>query len=916
MAMRRAVTMLGGQGSLPDTFWYSVKVRLLGPPLINQQLSEQRLSRPLALGVLSCDGISSAAYGTEEILIELVQFLGYTAAFAIVLPMTAVVLFGIALVVLLYREVVSVYSRAGGSYVVARENFGPRIAQVAAVALLIDYVVTVAVQTAAGSAAIVSAFPALGRHDGLLIISVIAILIMCYGNLRGIREAGRAFALPTYLFSGTVILMIVTGLVREAFSELPRVHVAAGAYCNGCHGHPGSGLFTFGAIYVLLRAFANGGSSLTGIEAVSDAVSALRPPEGRNARQILVTQGSIVALLIAGISWMAHVTHATPYTKGVPTVLAQEADLIFGHSLLGRVLFFLVQAGTAAILFTGGNTSFSGFPFLARFVAEDSFLPRWLTKRGHRLAFSNGIIVLTVVSLILLIVVGAVVNNLIPFYAIGVFTGFSMAGFGMARYFVTQRAPGRRRHLVISLIGAVYTALVVLIFAVVKFTEGAWLVVLVFPILVFALIRVNREYRMEASVLERIGLLRKEPPTPPTYARRTVYVFVDEFDLATIAALRYARSLRPTTLRAVHLVIDTAQAAKLRQDWLNANTGITLDFIDCPDRRLARAAGELVSAEAALPGVGVTAILPRRSYSPLLGRLLHDGTADKIARVVSRIPYAVATIVPFDVESRLEALQERPAGAVDEQRRGADVAKPVHADQPAHPGQSGSADRPGPAEKPEAAEKPGPAEKPAAAEMPGAAEKPGPAEEPAAAGKPAAAEKPVHDDQAVRADQPAPAAAGAGAGAGQPGATEIDATAAAAAETHPAKVASDAYDRPVPPPGVATIGSLTKPGRATVEGRIYAVEIRPVERNTVFAAEIADSTGQLTALFYGRSHIAGLDCGARVRFRGPVGMRDGGPVMINPAYELLTPGSVNPPRPAGQDGDKPRRGRRPPGKET
>src|SRR6266487_4343802 len=763
--MRRAGSLLGTARDLPEGLGYSIKRRLLGPPLINQQLADERLSNPLALGVLSCDGISSAAYGTEEILIELVTVLGYTAAFAIVLPMTAVVLVGIALVVLLYREVVSVYTRAGGSYVVARESFGPRIAQVAAVALLIDYVVTVAVQTAAGSAAIVSAFPALGRHDGLLIISVIAILIMSFGNLRGIREAGRVFALPTYVFSGTVILMIVTGLVREALSDLPRVHIAVGAYCNGCKGSPGSGLFTIGAIFVLLRAFANGGSSLTGIEAVSNAVSALRPPEGRNARQILVIQGSIVAFLIAGISWMAHVTHATPYTKGVPTVLAQEADLIFGHSVPGRVLFFLVQAGTAAILFTGGNTSFSGFPFLASFVAEDSFLPRWLTKRGHRLVFSNGIIVLTVVSLALLIVVGAVVNALIPFYAFGVFTGFSMAGFGMARYHLRHKEQAWRRRLAINVTGAIYTALVVAIFAVVKFTEGAWLVVIVFPVMVFALIRLNREYRTEARVLQRIGLQRKQPPEPPTYARRTVYVFVDELDLATIAALRYARSLRPTTLRAVHLVIDTAQAATLRQDWLNANTGITLDFIDTPDRRLARAAAELVSAEAALPGVGVTAILPRRSYSPLLGRLLHDGTADKIARVVSRIPYAAATIVPFDVKSRLETLHDRQSEPTGEGGPGAKPTEDRGVTQPTAPV---------PGSTPESARPPQPASQPAAAAgKPGDGGKPGPAGQPAGAAEPARSDQPAAD-----------AVAGAEAGAG--GSADAAESAGAGAAAGPA----------------------------------------------------------------------------------------------------------------------------------
>ena len=391
----------------PESFWYSLKCRVLGPPLVSGQLAGERLSRPLALGVLSCDGLSSAAYGTEEILYALLPFFGL-AAFTLVLPLTLLVLFGVLLVVLSYREVVSVYTRAGGSYVVARENFGPRVAQVAAVALLIDYVVTVAVQTAAGSAAIVSAFPALSRLPVigpkiLLVTSVAAIGAMCLGNLRGLREAGRVFALPTYLFAGSLLVMIVTGLVRELVGGgLPRVVPGVGAVGIGSH----SGLIAIGAVYIMAKAFANGGSSLTGIEAVSNAVSALRPPEGRHARQLLTTQGTLVAVLIAGISWLAHVTHAIPYTAGFPTVLAQEATVVFGHTAAGQVMFFVLQAATAAILFTGGNTSFTGFPFLASFVAEDSFLPRWLGRRGHRLVFSNGIIMLAALSVALMLVGG------------------------------------------------------------------------------------------------------------------------------------------------------------------------------------------------------------------------------------------------------------------------------------------------------------------------------------------------------------------------------------------------------------------------------------------------------------------------------------------------------------------------------
>jgi amino acid transporter len=806
VAVRRAAGLLAGQGNeLPETFWYSVKRRMLGPPMVNEQLRTERLSKVLGLGVLSCDGISSANYGSELILHELLPFFGLTA-FTLLLPMTGVILLGIALVVLSYREVVSVYTRAGGSYVVARENFGPRVAQVAAVALMVDYIVTVAVQTAAGSQAILSTFPVLGHALGdvttLLIIAVAATLLMCYVNLRGVRENGRTFALPTYLFSASVGLMIVVGLYREAFGGgLP--HATWGPGIVAPQHHP-NGILTWAAIYVIARAFANGGSSLTGIEAVSNAVSALRPPEGRNARQLLVIQGSIVAFLIAGISWLAHLTHAIPYGTGVPTVLSQEAKLIFGHTVLGNVLFYVLQVGAAAILFTGGNTSFSGFPFLASFVAEDSFLPRWMSKRGHRLVFSNGIVVLTVLALALLLAVGANTNSLVPFYAIGVFTGFSMAGFGMVRYHLRHREQAWRRRLVINLTGGIYTALVVAIFAIVKFTEGAWVVVVVFPIGVFAFIRLNRQYRTESRVLETIGVRRAsgEPQRQPNYTRRVVIVFVDDFDLATLAALRYAKSLRPTSVRAVHFVIDSEKAEQLRTAWL-PDRSVSLEFIDCPDRRLTRCAGDLAAHEAEAPGTQVTAILPRRSFSPLLGRLLHDRTADKIAGVVSRVPNAAATIIPFDVQNRLHVLQERQAI-----REGAAPA--------------------------------------------GVTPVPGP---------PADAEQ-QHLKAAVAAATPAEAKPEPLPGAG-------------------------GYDRPIPPPGVTPIGSIHQPGKVIVEGRVRMVEIRSVEQNSVLACEISDSTGDLTALFYGRSRIAGLMCGSRVRFRGQTGIKGGAPVMVNPAYELI-----------------------------
>jgi amino acid transporter len=735
--------------------------------MVNEELRHQRLSKVLALGVLSPDGISSSAYGTEEMLIELLPLFGL-AAFAVILPMTGVILFVMTLVVLSYREVVTVYTRAGGSYVVARENFGPRIAQVAAVALLIDYVVTVAVQVAGGTAAVVSAIPALGPFT--LEISVGVVLIMCYGNLRGIREAGKAFALPTYLFTAAVILMIVVGLVREIMGNLdpqdvhnitgqPAVPIGSGA----------QGVALFAVIFTLMRSFANGGSSLTGIEAVSNAVSAFKPPEGINARRVLVIEGIILGTLVAGISWLAHVTHAIPRVNGYPTVIAQEANLVFGSGV-GHVMFYVVQAVTALILYTGGNTSFNGFPFLTSFVAEDSFLPRWMTKRGHRLVFSNGIIALTIPALALLVFVGSNVNRLVPFYAIGVFTAFSMAGFGMAKYHHTHKEPGWRHKLVINFSAGVLTSIVVVIFAVVKFTEGAWLILIIFPLMVFGLIRLNRRYRMEAEVLEHIG--GRKPPDPPNYTYRTVLVFVDEFNLATIAALRYARGLRPTSLRAVHFVIDQEHANELRDAWLRAERGIPLDLVDCPDRRLPRAAAEVVARETSDPGTQVTVVLPRRSYPPLLGRLLHDQTADKIARVVSRLPRSAATIIPFDVEARLDVLHERQV------RQGAKAPMPE-------------------------------------------------------------AKIRVHEQPAVR-------------------------------------------------PGVTPIGSVARNGRATVEGRVHSLEIRPVEHSCVLACQVSDATGELTALFYGRTHIPGVEPGAMIQLRGRVGIKDAAAVMVNPAYELLS----------------------------
>jgi len=579
-------------------------------------------------------------------MIELLPRAGM-AAFVLLLPIIGVILFILLLVSASYRGVVMTYTRAGGSYMVARDNFGPRWAQIAAAALLIDYVVTAAVQPAAGTVAVVSAIPMLRPYH--LELTIAALLLICIANLRGQRQSGRTFAITTYAFVIMITLTILTGLIRETFWGLPRYNPAH--IVGAVPIHQGGGLVMGATVLVVLRAFANGGTSLTGVEAISNTVNVFRAPQGYNARRVLTLMALILGFLLAGVAWLAYVTHATPYVNEYPSMLSEITRAVFGEGLIGNVLYFLVQASSAAILFTGANTGFNGFPALASFVAEDRFLPRPLTKRGHRLVFSNGVITLTVLAVALLLVTRASVNALVPFFAIGVFTAFAMAGFGMSRHHFTHRDDGWRRKVVVNFSAGIMSAIVVGIFVVAKFTAGAWLVVVVFPILVYGLIRLNRQYSAEASVLE---MSRTARPELAMYARLRVFVFVDSVDLAEVEALRYGKGLHADELTAVHFVIDADHAAELQERWQHFEHDTRLRVIDCPDRHLSRAAQELVlQVKKEHPDTKVTVLLPRRTYSALLGRLLHDRTADKMARAVSRIQGATAIIVPYDVESRI-----------------------------------------------------------------------------------------------------------------------------------------------------------------------------------------------------------------------------------------------------------------------
>ena len=663
---------------MPEDRGYQLKEALLGKALTNDAVEDEKLSKTLALGVLSSDCISSSAYGSEMMLLVMLPVFGM-AAYDVLLPLTLVVLAVLVVVTMTYRQVVMIYTKAGGSYVVARENFGPVVAQVAAVALMLDYIVTVAVQAAAGTNALTSALP--GLSDYSLWITVAVVVVLAYGNLRGLREAGRAFAFPTYFFVAAMAMVLAAGVYREVTGDLPQYDplTAEGAFPVG----GGGTLLSVGGLYVVLKAFANGGSSLTGLEAISNGVSVFHAPSGRNARRTLVIMSTILGILVGGVSWLAHLTHAVPYESGSPTVISQVAHAVLPDTAVGHALFFMVQLATMLILYTGANTPFTGFPFLANFVAGDGFLPRWLRKRGHRLAFSNGILLLTVVALALLIGTGAHVDKLVAFYAIGVFTGFTLAGFGMAAYHRTHAGARSRRAMALNSVSGAVAAVVVAVFAVTKFTEGAWLVVVVFPAMVFGLLRLHRAYEREAVALADAPAGRPRGIT----GLNVVLVLVDNVDLAVLSALRYARGLRPQEVHSVHFVLDSSHAQDLQRLWdTQDGTDLALELIDCPDRRVDRAAVELTFRLVRdNPLAQVTVLLPRRVYGPL-ARLLHDRTADRIARAVSRVPGAAATIVPFDASAAATARASAAAARARLESGAARSADPSETEQITLPG--------------------------------------------------------------------------------------------------------------------------------------------------------------------------------------------------------------------------------------
>jgi len=646
---------------VPETRGYRLKERLLGPPLHTEELAHERLGKPTALAVFASDNLSSSAYATEEILRVLVPVVG-VAAFSLVVPVTVALLVVLGFLILSYRQTIKEYPSAGGAYVVTKDNFGKVPALIAGVSLLTDYVLTVAVSVAAGTAALASAFTALAPW--VVPISVAFVILIAYGNLRGVKESGKVFAAPTYFFLANMAVLLGWGFTQLALGNLPKLSVHRDGLVK--IGTAGNGVLMGAALFVVLRAFASGGAAVTGVEAISNGVPAFKEPAWRNARTTLVWMGSLLGAMFLGLSVLAGAMHIAPFEKGTPTVISQIGKHVYGTAPLGHLLFFALQAGTTLILVLAANTSFADFPRLASFAAADSFMPRQLQKRGHRLVFSNGIVSLAGAAIVLVVATDAKVSRLIPLYAIGVFTSFTLSQAGMAKHHYTRREPGWRGGMFINGTGAALSLIVDVIIAVTKFTEGGWVVIAAVPVLVLLLLRLNRQY------LEEAAELREDAPraaAAPILQHHVVLVLVDQLDLPAARAIQYARSLTPDDLRAVHFAVDSARAAELRHAWAELGLArVPLDVIDCPDRRLARCAVELGAGLTANGDTEVTVLIPRVEHARSWHKLLHDRTSNAIARPLADLPHINVTFVPYHLGHSDVRVTRQPTDK-DRQRR-------------------------------------------------------------------------------------------------------------------------------------------------------------------------------------------------------------------------------------------------------
>ena len=631
---------------IPENRGYRLKRKVLGPALHTDQLEHERLGKPTALAVFASDALSSTAYASEEILRALVPAIGFLAFTAFLVPITGALVAVLVILVFSYRQTIKAYPSAGGAYIVTKDNLGLLPAQVAGVALLTDYILTVAVSVSAGMAALYSAVPFFYPYRVPMALSFIAII--AWGNLRGVKESGRLFAVPTYAFIVSMFLMIIVGVTRGITSGFQHIPPPPG------HIDIGVGAVS---IVLLLKGFASGGAAMTGVEAISNGVPAFKKPEATHARQTLMVMGVCLGTMFLGISFLAAKYQAVPSEK--TTVISEVAKQAFGGGPASHAIFFFVQAATMLILVLAANTSFADFPRLASFHADDAFMPKQLTKRGHRLVFSNGIIALAVAAAIPVVIFQADVTHLIPLYAIGVFTSFTLSQAGMSVRHLKLREPGWRLGLFVNGLGAITTLVVTLVIGWMKFSHGAWFIIILVPVMVALLMRLNKQYEAEEVELQHdvddaIGA--------PVRPRHAVLVLVNDIDRPVARAIQYARTMHADETRAVHVASDPVHAQKLMDRWIQLGmTRVPLDLVACPDRRIDRAILDVVADELADERTEVSVLVPRREYTHFWHRFLHDRTSDQLATALAKLPHANVTFVPYHFGTVSISDEEREA---------------------------------------------------------------------------------------------------------------------------------------------------------------------------------------------------------------------------------------------------------------
>ncbi|MDQ3944212.1 MAG: APC family permease [Actinomycetota bacterium] len=544
---------------------------LVGRPLPSAEDEHRRLIKLIGLAVFSSDAISSTAYATEEILHVLVPRAGMSALNYLV-PISIVVVVLLTIVALSYRQTIFAYPGGGGSYVVSRENLGTGPSLVAAGSMLTDYMLTVAVSVSAGVAAIVSAAPGLRDHRvglGLVLIGIITL-----GNLRGLKESGTAFALPTYLYILSLGALIVWGLFRSFTGDIQPLPVREEDLAGFT---PVSGVFAGVTAFALMRAFSSGAVALTGVEAISIAVPAFRRPASRNAANTLVAMVAILGTFFFGISVLAQ--RLRPTLSDEETILSILGDAVFGR---GSPAYILLQASTAAILILAANTAYTAFPTMCSIIARDGYLPRQLFNRGDRLVFSNGILVLALAASALLVAFGGVTTALIPLYAVGVFTSFTLSQTGMVRYHLRERLPGWQGRVAANGAGALTTGVVLAVVLISKFTIGAWIPVVIIPALILLFRGIHRHY---ARVRERLAV---PADWRPPRMNHTVVVLVGGVHRGVLEALAYARSLAPNHLVPVTVVSDEDEQEAIEKAWARYDLHEALDIVYSPYRELSR----------------------------------------------------------------------------------------------------------------------------------------------------------------------------------------------------------------------------------------------------------------------------------------------------------------------------------------